>query len=134
MVKRGETYKGIFLTVFNKIKNQAKEREIKFTITMKYIGDLFEQQGGKCIYSGQDLTLKKHTKDNSQTASLDRKDSSKGYIKGNVQWIHKDINRLKNTFQEKEFIELCYQIVDHNNLQKILAKFVTEFEKKNKWS
>lgn len=124
MIKRGVVYKGIFLTVFNKIKAQAIEREIEFDITMEHIGDLFEEQGGRCILSGIELTLKKHTKDTTQTASLDRKDSSKGYVVGNLQWVHKDLNRLKGTFSQEEFILLCKQVADHKPLQEIMKLFV----------
>lgn len=48
------------------------------------------------------------------TASLDRIDSNKGYIVGNVQWLHKDINRLKTNFDITRFIELCHLISKHN--------------------
>mgnify|MGYP007044016634 CR=1 FL=1 len=44
------------------------------------------------------------------TASLDRIDSSKGYIEGNVQWVHKDINWMKQDFNEEYFIFLCSEI------------------------
>lgn len=42
--------------------------------------------------------------------SLDRIDSKKGYVVGNVQWVHKDINRMKNTFPQDYFIQVCKQI------------------------
>ena len=48
--------------------------------------------------------------------SLDRIDSSKGYTKDNVQWLHKDVNNLKMDFDQKEFLEWCKKIVKHKNL------------------
>ena len=48
------------------------------------------------------------------TASLDRIDSSKGYIEGNVQWVHKKINYMKQQFNQTEFIEWCKKVVNHN--------------------
>jgi hypothetical protein len=51
---------------------------------------------------------------NLTTASLDRIDSSKGYIEGNVQWIHKHINKMKNNFNESYFIEICKKISQKN--------------------
>ena len=110
MVKRGIQYKGMFLTVFNKIKKQAMRRGIEFSITMEEIGDLFETQNGKCALSGVNLTLKKNTTDTTQTASLDRKDSKKGYVIDNLQWIHKDLNKLKSDFTQSEFIEMCLKV------------------------
>lgn len=52
-----------------------------------------------------------------QTASLDRIDSTKGYIKDNIQWIHKDIQRLKLNFSQTKLIELCQLIIDYNHEQ-----------------
>ena len=46
------------------------------------------------------------------TASLDRIDSSKGYVKGNVQWVHKDINKMKTDFEQSIFIKLCKSVAD----------------------
>ena len=41
------------------------------------------------------------------TASLDRIDSSKPYIKGNMQWLHKDVNIMKNAYNINYFINMC---------------------------
>lgn len=68
----------------------------------------------KCKISGLSLEFGK-AKHGTTTASLDRIDSSKGYIEGNVQWLHKDVNRSKFTKSDEEFIELCRIIVGYNN-------------------
>jgi len=39
------------------------------------------------------------------TASLDRIDSSKGYESGNIQWVHKQLNNMKQALPENEFFE-----------------------------
>ena len=44
------------------------------------------------------------------TASLDRIDSTKGYVENNVQWTLKKINIMKNVFSQKEFIYLCNKV------------------------
>ena len=41
------------------------------------------------------------------TASLDRIDSSRGYVPENVQWVHKVINRMKGTLSDDEFKSWC---------------------------
>ena len=48
------------------------------------------------------------------TYSIDRIDSSKGYIVGNVQWIHKTINQMKWNSSQEEFIEFCKAVAAHN--------------------
>ena len=83
----------------------AKSRKRLFTIDIKYAWDLYEKQNRKCALSGVDITLgQKNQHDKVQTASLDRIDIHLGYIEGNVQWIHKRVNRLKNILTNDELI------------------------------
>ena len=48
-----------------------------------YIKELLKEQSGRCALSGLPIVAEEKT----GTASLDRKDSSKGYVPGNVQWL-----------------------------------------------
>jgi hypothetical protein len=50
---------------------------------------------------------------NEQTASLDRIDNSQGYINGNIQWVHKIINRIKMDLNTSYFVELCKKVAQH---------------------
>jgi len=100
-----------------RIQDGAKRRNLMFAITKEYAWLLFQQQKGICALSGRILqfaitesNINKHT----QTASLDRIDSSKGYVEGNVQWIHKDVQKMKMDFQQDEFIRLCTSIANVN--------------------
>ena len=34
-------------------------------------------------------------------------DNSKGYEIGNVQWVHKDINMMRNKYDITYFIKMC---------------------------
>lgn len=63
-----------------------------------------------CNLTGLKLEFKTLKK---QTASLDRIDSTKGYVEGNVQWIHKDINLMKNRLPQDYFISMCDLISRH---------------------
>jgi hypothetical protein len=81
---------------------------IEFSISIEYAWELFEKQGQKCALSNLPIWFTSvDTPRNSKTASLDRIDSSLGYIPGNVQWVHKDINKMKNSFDQQYFINLC---------------------------
>ena len=40
-------------------------------------------------------------------------DSTKGYIVGNIQWVHKDINIMKNDLDLDSFIYYC-RLVNEN--------------------
>ena len=41
------------------------------------------------------------------TASLDRIDSNKGYVEGNVQWVHVDVNYMKLDYDQDYYINIC---------------------------
>jgi len=112
--KMEKKYEGMLYSIYNKMKHQASDRNLVFEITIKYIAKLFKEQQGKCKLSGQVLLLKEHYRDTVATASLDRIDSTKGYIEGNVQWVHKDINKIKLNFNQQYFISLCKSIAEHN--------------------
>ena len=99
---------------FGKIKHHAKRRNIDFDISIDYLWDLFKKQNGKCVLSGIDLVFYKHSLANC-TASLDRINSSIGYIEGNVQWVHKDVNFMKQQFSQDYFIEMCNFITKNNS-------------------
>jgi hypothetical protein len=105
---------GILRSRCKRFGNRRKKL-MKFTITKEYVWNLYVQQNGKCALSGMPLTFSPSTPDKyDKTASLDRIDSSKGYVKGNVQWVHKDINAMKQAFSDEYFIEMCKNVVDNN--------------------
>lgn len=100
-------------TQFHKIKQGAIQRGIEFFITFEYAWDVFVSQNGKCALSGVPISFPdKTTKTNLSkgSASLDRIDSKKGYIEGNVQWVHKDINIMKNDLSERQFVSYCQNV------------------------
>ncbi len=94
--------------MFWKIKNGAKHRNHEFNITIEYIWELFLKQNRRCLLSGIQLNLGDSKKNkNKPTASLDRIDNSKGYVEGNVQWVHVDINFMKQDLSQEELINYC---------------------------
>lgn len=101
--------------IFSGIRSSAKKRDLEFSINVQYVWELFLKQNKRCIYTGRELVfMKKFIKGAyDQTASLDRIDSSKGYVEGNVQWIHKDIQEIKWDRSEIDFIELCQEVISY---------------------
>lgn len=89
------------------IQNSAKKRRHTFDITKEYVWELFLRQGRKCALSGLPIFFNDTRNSIEQTASLDRIDSSIGYFEGNVQWVHKDVNKMKNVFSQEYFIHMC---------------------------
>lgn len=96
------------LTYLNQIINRANKIGVEYNLTPRYMYDLFIQQNQKCSLSGIDIKFTNSWKSRSdQTASLDRIDNTKGYIIGNVQWVHKQINFMKGTMTQEDFINFC---------------------------
>jgi hypothetical protein len=101
--------------VLTKIKLRADRYDYEFNLDLEYLSNLFEKQKGKCALSGLDLEFGT-TKLIKTTASLDRIDSKVGYIKGNVQWVHKNVNWMKQDFSDDEFLTMCKKIVNYKRL------------------
>jgi hypothetical protein len=99
-----------------KIKSVANRRKISFLVSIEYLWELFQKQNGKCALSGLSINLPVSHYDVGHgiaTASLDRINSSLGYIEGNVQWVHKEVNMMKQQLSQSRFIELCNLIVNN---------------------
>jgi hypothetical protein len=96
-----------------KLTFHAAKRKHEIEITHEYAESLLEQQKHKCAITGWAIGFGRgRTKDGKHsvgetTASLDRIDSNKDYTDGNVQWVHKDINRMKQSFTEERLLVLC---------------------------
>lgn len=104
-------YEDISLTFWKRMQLNAKSRNVDFLISMEYAWQLFLDQEKKCALSGIPLVILR-SKGNGSTASIDRIDSNVGYITGNVQWVHKSVNKIKSDFIQERFIELCCLICD----------------------
>ena len=111
-------------TFFNYLKKRAKKgghrkKDFKFDVSIEYLWGLFLEQNRKCAFSGETLcfgTLAqvKNKKERQPLASLDRIDSSKGYIKGNVQWVHKTLNIMKQNLSDDVFIQWCKKVASYH--------------------
>lgn len=110
--KRPANFKGyeeISGSWFYRVKRNAHLRNLDFCISIQDVWDIYLAQSKQCALSGIVLSFEDHTEN---IASLDRVDSSKGYIKNNVQLVHKDINRIKLDFDQTYFISLCTRIAN----------------------
>lgn len=95
-----------------RIRKNAKNRNRVVEVSLEDLWELFLKQDRKCALSGVPLFF--HTVYNDPcagTASLDRINSSLDYVKGNVQWVHKRLNIMKQDTSDEEFIEWCRKVV-----------------------
>lgn len=100
-------YEEITGTYWGAVKKNASNRKLDFNISMQDAWFKYIQQNKLCALTGLPLNFSKKN----QTASLDRIDSSKGYIVDNIQWVHKDLNTMKWNFETTYFVELCKLVV-----------------------
>lgn len=96
-------------TYYKSIKRGAEggkgRNPIDFDISIEYIANLLDEvQKGKCALTGLDISVR------AKTASVDRIDSSVGYVVGNVQWLHKDVNMMKRHYGVDYFVKLCHLV------------------------
>jgi hypothetical protein len=109
-------YEEIYATHWNGLKKEAKKRRLDFGISAKYVWELFLKQNRACSITGVPLTFCSRCDSYDGTASLDRIDSTKGYVEGNVQWVHKNINMMKQQYSTELFFDWCKKVVIYNNL------------------
>ena len=95
-------------TGFREHLRRIKYRNKEVDLTLQDLKDVFDSQNGICYYSKVKLTtvLKSGKNNPIYTMSLDRKDSSIGYIKSNIQFISIAMNHLKNNMTEEQMQEM----------------------------
>lgn len=113
-------YEEIGWTKWGHLLHNAKDRKIPCLISIKYAWKVFLNQNRKCALSGLPLTFSSRSNGKDGNASIDRIDSTKGYIKGNIQWIDKRFNWMKNNYSQLEFLSLCKLVTDYNTNGKTL--------------
>lgn len=98
---------------WNNVKNNAKHRKISLQISQTQAWGLFISQNRKCAITGVDLFFDSRYDRSDGNASLDRIDSTKPYKKGNVQWVHKNINNMKKGLSQVEFVDWCRRVSEY---------------------
>jgi hypothetical protein len=113
------------MSTFNRLRKTAKIRNISFDLDPQDIIDVYDKQEKKCYFTGIFVYFTKHLSYTRllQNASVDRIDNSKGYIKGNIQIVHKLVNRMRNCCSNKEFINICNIISSKHKIKKDEIEF-----------
>jgi hypothetical protein len=107
------------------IKRRTRERHEKLTLTLEDIKQQWERQNGTCPFTGWQLEIPRTTNwaespISPRRASIDRIDSSVGYVPGNIRFVSVMANYCKNHFPDEEVLEFCRAVVAH---QQNLAGF-----------
>ncbi len=105
-------HQGIRASVWSGFQASAAARSLPFELRIEDAWSLYEAQERKCALSGVEITFEPGKLSRS-TASLDRIDNALGYVPGNVQWVHKRVNLMRNTLTIEEFFDWCGKITRH---------------------
>lgn len=97
------------------IRACAQRRNKEYNLTAEFLWNLYLKQKRKCALSGLDIKFGSNLK-KEVTASLDRIDSTKNYEPNNVQWVHKDVNKIKSNLPQERLLEVCKLITLHKKL------------------
>lgn len=87
-------------------KNRKKH---SCNITKNYLEKLLERQDFKCALTGRTFS------NDLSNVSIDRIDSNKGYIYGNVQLVLWQVNGMKSDLPQEEFVKICGEVWNHHN-------------------
>jgi hypothetical protein len=102
--------------VISRLKNlctKAKGRSKEFSLVDQDLFDLWEKQKGLCAYTKLPLLA---AANQLNTISLDRIDSSVGYVVGNIQLVCAAVNKMKQEYAEEAFLLLCHFVTQNNQL------------------
>lgn len=96
--------------VFSYINRRCRLKSIMVDIDSSYIECLYKLQNGLCAYTNEKLEL---ASGSNNTLSVDRIDSSLGYIKSNVVLTTWKVNNCKQDLSLEEFKEICKKVIEN---------------------
>lgn len=92
-------------------KSRAQHLKVPYNLTPEYLESIWT---GVCPVLKVPISLLEQ-KDNEHAAELDRFSPEKGYVKGNVHFLSRRVNRLKNNVTTKELQQLLDWMKQHEN-------------------
>lgn len=113
--ERKGTLDGKLISLVTQSKYRSKQSGREHLINTSYLRGLFIGQDGCCALSGIKMTIsgERGTDDYWKSISIDRIDSSLGYIEGNVQLVCTGVNYMKKDMTDKMFIDFCHKVVEN---------------------
>lgn len=109
--KRSSSAKNFMSGVLN---HAAKRKQhLGFNIDLVYLLQIYWQQNGRCAITGVEMTYSAGKGRVATNISIDRIDSSLGYVRGNVQLVCDIANRIKQDLSHDELKLWCQRILEH---------------------
>lgn len=109
--------------IWSQIQAHARDRNLEVSVTREHAFSLLEQQNYLCALTGLPIKIAEsrtaHNVSRDTTASLDRIDSSLGYVEGNIWWVHKEVNIMKHKSSLRRFVQLCHLVASKFPLESL---------------
>ena len=99
--------------LFTQLKSSRRNSDIKWDIEVDYIYKLWDEQKGRCNLSGINMTWHRGGGSTDYACSIDRKDSNKDYVVGNIQLVCRTVNYMKSTLNDAQLYWWCKNIVEY---------------------
>jgi hypothetical protein len=109
---RRRTLSGKLTGLLTQSRYRTKKRDFEHTITLPFLKEMYEHQNGRCVLSGNTMTIygPKGSNDYWHSISLDRVNSSLGYTPDNVQLVCTGVNIMKQEMPNELFIDFCRKV------------------------
>jgi hypothetical protein len=97
-------------------ERKGRKKKHSGDINIEQVYELWIKQNKKCALSG--VLIGFYDCGTNHTCSIDRIDSLKEYTLDNIQLVHKDVNIMKNKFDNQYFINMCKNINQWHSTEK----------------
>ena len=116
--KRRKGHKEISGDYWSRIRHRAKNKNILFNIRIEEAWNLFIEQNKRCALSNEEIEFSGYPYNrNKTTAILSLIDPYYGYEPDNIQWIHKNIQKMKGKYTNEELFDLITKISSFQGYQ-----------------
>lgn len=98
---------------YSGLKLRAVKRGLIVDFDRSYLKELWIKQKGVCAISGVEMSATVFNGRTFTNLSVDRIDSTKGYLKNNVQLVCMAVNQMKSDLTNEELLFFCKKIVEN---------------------
>ena len=110
--KRTKSVRSYLQYLRSKAVQRKKGAEV---ISVDALELLWSTQNGKCALTGWPMTMELANGVVLTNCSLDRVDSTQGYVVGNVQLVCRAANVAKSNMTQSDFVHLCKAVLEKAN-------------------
>lgn len=113
--KNRRNVKFITQTRAAEIRRRCKHQGLPYDPDLtKLLRELWDEQDGKCAYTGLDMNIDGDYKTDPLFMTVDKVTPSLGYVKGNIKLCCSIVNRMKQNLDIPELKKYCQLILENN--------------------